>query len=427
MRELAWEELRPWAEACPANDNYNPTGTATASSAPRRGTRSVEMPLAAELIETGLEVLLNTNIAALRIASSPSANEADAQGLAREVVVLSPQTQLRDALRVLAANRILSAPVLSSLAGEDATVEQQFEGFCDVASILKYLLGQLPPELLEDIPDASADAVVRTMDALSCLTYDILAAPVSVLPRRDGDLVSRNFASSSLLDVVQAAFIHPVHLRDVAICHRVAAADVRPELDARASLCSVSPQSMSVVTHMDIIRLLYARVEELGPLADASVETLSLAGPDLFVFFVSSQLSALRTLVELDEHNLSAAGVVNDAGELVANVSVSDLRDVQVDKAGILALPVLEFLAVQAGFRRPRTPVTVLPSDSLRSVLERMVVDAVHHVYVVTAEAVRRPTAIITPSDILYLFDTRPTKSASGSKETGHSRYVKDA
>ena len=393
------------------------------------------MPLAAELIETGLEVLLNTNIAALRIASSPSANEADAQGLAPEVVVLSPQTQLRDALRVLAANRILSAPVLSSsLAGgtdssprEDATVEQQFEGFCDVASILKYLLGQLPPELLEDIPDASADAVVRTMDTLSCLTYDILAAPVSVLPRRDGDLVSRNFASSSLLDVVQAAFIHPVHLRDVAICHRVAAADVRPELDARASLCSVSPQSMSVVTHMDIIRLLYARVEELGPLADASVETLSLAGPDLFVFFVSSQLSALRTLVELDEHNLSAAGVVNDAGELVANVSVSDLRDVQVDKAGILALPVLEFLAVQAGFRRPRTPVTVLPSDSLRSVLERMVVDAVHHVYVVTAEAVRRPTAIITPSDILYLFDTRPTKSASGAKEAGHSRYVKDA
>ena len=127
------------------------------------------MPLAAELIETGLEVLLNTNIAALRIASSPSANEADAQGLAPEVVVLSPQTQLRDALRVLAANRILSAPVLSSsLAGgtdssprEDATVEQQFEGFCDVASILKYLLGQLPPELLEDIPDVNKQWIAR--------------------------------------------------------------------------------------------------------------------------------------------------------------------------------------------------------------------------------------------------------------------------
>ena len=377
------------------------------------------MPLAAELLEAPLELLLNSSLAALSIAS-PSASEA----LAREVVVfLSPQMPLRDALRVLAANRILSAPVLSS-AGEGASAEYEFEGFCDVASILRYLLGKLPPELLEDIPDVSADAVVQTMDALSCLAYDVLAAPVSALPRRDGDLVSRNFASSSLLDVLQAAFIHPIHLRDVAVCHRVAAADVRPELDARASLCSVSPQSMSIVTHMDIIRFLYARVDELGPMADASVETLSLAGPDLFVFFVSSQLSALRTLVELDEHNLSAAGVVNDRGELVGNISVSDLRDVQVDKAGILALPVLEFLAVQAGCRRPRAPVTVQPSDSLRSVLERMVADDVHHVYVVTAEAVRRPTAIITPADILYLFDSRPPAK---STETGRSRYVKDA
>ena len=381
------------------------------------------MPLAAELVESGLSLLLNSSIAALSIAS-PAANEADAQALARDVVFLSLQTRLRDALRVLAANRILSAPVLSSTEGEGATVEYEFEGFCDVASILHYLLGQLPPELLEDIPDDSADAVVKTMGALSCLAYDILAEPVSVLPRRDGDLVSRNFASSSLLDVLQAAFIHPIHLRDVAVCHRVAAADVRPELDSRASMCSVSPQSMSIVTHMDIIRFLYARVDELGPMADASVEALSLAGPDLFVFFVSSQLSALRTLVELDEHNLSAAGVVNDSGELVANISVSDLRDVQVEKAGILALPVLEFLAAQAGCRRPRAPVTVQPSDSLRSVLERMVADDVHHVYVVTAEAVRRPTAIITPADILYLFDSWPAKSGT---EPGHSRYVKDA
>ena len=382
------------------------------------------MPLAAELAESGLTLLLNSNFAALDIASPP-ANEADAQVPARpQVVFLSPCEPLRDALRVLAASRILSAPVLSSV-GEGATAEHAFEGFCDVASILHYLLGQLPQELLEDISDVRADAVVTKMDALSSLAFDVLAAPVSALPRRDGELVSRNFASSSLLDVVQAAFINPIHLRDVAVCHRVTAADVRPELDARASLCSVSPQSMSIVTHMDIIRFLHARVDELGPLADASVEALSLAGPDLFVFFVSAQLSALRMLVELDEHNLSAAGVVNDAGQLVANVSVTDLRDVQVDKMGILALPVLEFLSVQAGCRRPRVAVTVQPSDPLRSVLERMVADDVHHVYVVTPDAARRPVAIITPADILYLFDSRPPKS--GETETGHSRFVKDA
>lgn len=378
------------------------------------------MPLATELAERGLDLLLNSGLSALSIAA-PVAHEADAQALARpQVLFFAPETRLRDVLQQLAAARVLSAPVLASADGG----EHQFHGFCDVAAILHHLLASLPPELLEDIVEASADEVVRAMDALSSLAFDALAAPVSALPRTDGDLVSRNFASSSLLDVVQAAFTHPIHLRDVSICHRVAAADVRPELDASASLSSVSPHSMQIVTHMDIIRFLHARVDDLGALADASVEEVSLAGPDLFTFFVSSQLTALRTLVELDHHRLSAAGVVNGAGELVANISVSDLRDVPADKLGMLALPVLEFLAVQAGCRRPRAPVTVTPASPLRAVLECMVAEDVHHVYVVNDDAPRRPVAVITPSDILYLFDSRPETHAA---ETGHSRNVKDA
>ncbi len=116
--------------------------------------------------------------------------------------------------------------------------------------------------------------------------------------------------------------------------------------------------------------------------------------------------------------------MVNAAGELVANISVSDLRDVPPNKLGMLALPVLEFLAVQAGCRRPRAPVTVTPSSPLRAVLERMVAEDVHHVYVVNEDAPRRPVAVITPSDVLYLFDSRPATHAA---ETGHSRIVKDA
>jgi hypothetical protein len=149
----------------------------------------------------------------------------------------------------------------------------------------------------------------------------------------------------------------------------VAAADVRPELDAATSLRSVSARSMSIISHMDLIRcarchrvvvidasliaflvgadapvptpsFLHAHVEELGALADASVASLGLAAPDMFVFYVPARLSALCTLVEMDEHSLSAAGVVDESGELVANLSVSDLRDVPPDKLGLLVCAV---------------------------------------------------------------------------------------
>ncbi len=77
-------------------------------------------------------------------------------------------------------------------------------------------------------------------------------------------------------------------------------------------------------------------MDELGPLADATVEALGLAAADLFVMSVPASLSALRTLCELDEHKLSAAGVLNADGEIIANCSVSDLRDVPCDKYGLL-------------------------------------------------------------------------------------------
>jgi hypothetical protein len=70
---------------------------------------------------------------------------------------------------------------------------------------------------------------------------------------------------------------------------------------------------------------------------------------------------------------------------------------------------VLEFLAVQAGCQKPRRAVTVSMYSTLRDVLHCMVMQDVHHVYVVPPgePAVRQPLGVITPTDLLYLFDQR--------------------
>ncbi len=295
-----------------------------------------------------------------------------------------------DAARVcsqtLSKHRLLSAPVLCATSDACAADEGAFEGFCDVAAILHHVLSALDPTLLEEDGATTTDDIVRVMDALTALAPDALEAPVSAVSRNDGDLIYRGYESCSLLDIITAGFVHPFHLRDVAICHRVrcgqgcsglhsvievfrapqlAAADVRPELDAATSLSDVSARSMSIISHMDLIkcaghwrstclqsaagrtrdacahraalRFLHRRVDELGPLADASVQALGLAAPNMFVFAVPGSEPAVCVLLELDEHKLSAAGVVNSDGELVANLSVSDLRDVPADQFGLLA------------------------------------------------------------------------------------------
>lgn len=44
---------------------------------------------------------------------------------------------------------------------------------------------------------------------------------------------------------------------------------------------------------------------------------------------------------------VSGAPVVSDAGELIANLSISDLRALTSEHFGVMALPVAEFLAVE--------------------------------------------------------------------------------
>ena len=124
-----------------------------------------------------------------------------------------PRTQ------TLASHRVLSAPVLATPT-RDAD-EGAFEGFCDTASILRYVLSRLPPDLLSENECATVDDTVRVMDALTSLALEALQAPVSAVSRKDGDLVYAGFASITLLDIVTAAFVRPFHLQDVSICHRV--------------------------------------------------------------------------------------------------------------------------------------------------------------------------------------------------------------
>ncbi len=142
--------------------------------------------------------------------------------------------------------------MLSSEAGAE---EGAFEGFVDVASILRHVLATLEPHgLLSERACSTAEDTVEVMASLTRLAPAALDAPVSTVSRSDGDLVYRGFSSCTLFDIVSAAFVHPFHLRDVSVCHRVAAADVRPDLDSAASLRNVDARSLTIVSQFDLVR-----------------------------------------------------------------------------------------------------------------------------------------------------------------------------
>ena len=114
----------------------------------------------------------------------------------------------------------------------------------------------------------------------------------------------------------------------------------------------------------------------------------------------------------LASHGISGAPVVDAAGVVVANVSVSDMRRLahttnHADTDAALAKPVLEFLrGGPAGAGRAADPVVtstepvvVHAGDSVGMVVQLLAESRLHHVYVV--DGARRPVGVLALADVL--------------------------
>lgn len=105
-------------------------------------------------------------------------------------------------------------------------------------------------------------------------------------------------------------------------------------------------------------------------------------------------------------NRVSAVGVVDASGALIANFAASDVRGMMSATSSLLpeslSLPVHQFLLKQTQTNALRAPVAVSLDATLESVVKKMGLFRVHRVWVVDAN--QKPLAVITPSDILKLF-----------------------
>jgi CBS domain-containing protein len=113
---------------------------------------------------------------------------------------------------------------------------------------------------------------------------------------------------------------------------------------------------------------------------------------------------------------VSAMGVLNEEGRLVANLSPSDLRAVLPDHFGVLALPVHRLLELQAGGgfggyasragtagarARSRGVICVKADATLADAMKAIVGHGLHHVFVVDDQ--QAPLAVVSTTDVLRL------------------------
>ena len=184
---------------------------------------------------------------------------------------------------------------------------------------------------------------------------------------------------------------------------------------------------LAIVSQSDVISFLAKHVDRLGPLAATPVaDTGAVTSPVVAVPDSMPAAMAFASMFAKGAPVSSAAVLASrgpDAGTLIANISVSDLRGLRPAGLAALAAPVLTFLRTKAapgagsgeaaaawGVRAGDSeadvrPVSVPPGAPLGEVLRLLDEGRRHRVYVCDASG--RPDGIVTLTDLLRLFARR--------------------
>ena len=361
-----------------------------------------------------------------------------------KAVTVDPGEPLGDILRVLAKHNILSAPIIERTTGK-------FIGFVDVGEILGLFVsracrwlerehgtgygherpslpqnranetvglypGSLRGEMYAAADDASLLEQLQSTLGEGTFTRTLRAARADFpeSDRGDGEGIFRGYAQASLLAVISAAFMHPIaepRLRPSAAAgalasnHRVGVYDWDPAFDDGSRISDVS--KFEVISQSDLVRFLWDRRGDANasaflslPVADALLSAKRKKNaPEDVRRIVAGETKAIDAFARMHFERVSALGVCDATGALVANVSASDLRGLTPERLDSLASDVRDFLEDARGAGERERPATCLATETVRDVVERMVARRVHHVYVCDAE--RRPVAMITPNDVL--------------------------
>ncbi len=115
-------------------------------------------------------------------------------------------------------------------------------------------------------------------------------------------------------------------------CSQLLGAHPRPIVH-RLAVFDNTGNLTNIISQTDVVRFLSQHIEELGELGQATVKELGFLGGQ--VVSVAPDMSAIDALIQMEEGGLSAVAVVDGAGGIIGNFSVSELRWVYVVQAGI--------------------------------------------------------------------------------------------
>jgi len=310
-----------------------------------------------------------------------------------QILFFNKDETVKQALEELTYNRVVSAPVYD----DDLN---KFIGFVDVLDLACYCADKFPPGLLSKEKEIQAQDMERqVMDQpVTCLIDKSGRNKFMTLDKRDP--IARVFATLSHPDI-----------------HRVAIIDQ-----------SEPNKVLAIITQYEVARWLWQSRNVIGFPKDILLKpakSAMCAGPDLVL--IPQDKSLLDAFRLLKDRRVSGLGVTNQSNQLVGNVSASDVKVMAasaLDLVRMLGMRLDRIIELKRTLMlsftervAPPRPITVTGDATLEDVLEKLVTNHIHRVWVTKApdevaagveQQLNEPIGVISLTDIARLL-SQPT------------------
>jgi len=154
---------------------------------------------------------------------------------------------------------------------------------------------------------------------------------------------------------------------------------------------------IGLVTQSDILFDLSNNMHLLGPLAQQSLQSLNMGTKS--VIQMSSEAQSIIAFHLMYQHKVSAVAIVGKQGELLANLSASDIRGISHDNFGCLLKPIFDF--VRNRKEKVKAPVTCKLDSTLETVIMKLSIFRIHRLWIV--DDADRPIGVLSLTDIMKL------------------------
>jgi len=282
---------------------------------------------------------------------------------------LSGETPVKEALELLAFHKILSVPVWDKLEGS-------WLGFLDCADIVAFAINLLTRGK-EIQPDDWGHFSQEVKNLMHCdIVFSTL--PIKqIINASTKDLFIPVFSHGTLYQLVEDVFFQGIH--------RVPVFD-----DYSLS------KMLDVISMSDVMNFLGHHMDFLETFGDRTVQELKLGTRGAVVAPIN--VPAIHAFYLMNKYKVSSVAVVNPSnGNLLANLSVTDIRGLAEHRFQTLLHPIHQFFLASKGTIVP--PVTCTLNTDFSTVIRKMVYFRIHRIWI--TDLAGKPIGVVSQKDIM--------------------------